>query len=499
MVTPLGRRAGCGRHVATLLWAGAMLLTAPPTPAATHLIRPDGTGDFPTIQAGLDGMADGDTLLLADGVFSGIGNRDLQAPLAIIHAQHADPTRCAVDLGGFPLGDITYGCEFRNIEFRDGGKLNADYYAIVMFSGCRFVNPSGVASAMESHLTLADCEIVGGNSGSYGLGSGESVELVRCQVSEHQGTYLFKGFNLDASDCIFERNTCTANLLLGDPWMDMSPGLDVEHCRFYDNAAGEGMLHSRYGFLHAVECTFARNVGSSVMALVWDGSYDIPTRIERCTLAENQGASEITLVREYGSDTSIDLLLDHSILAFREGGYAVACIGEDIVTAASCCDIFGNEGGDWVDCIAEHYGINGNISLDPRFCGGTDGYRLQEDSPGAPGATCAERMGAWPVGCPSDVPPASDVGGAPLLVLRPSPSLGRVCFQGSVAGEALTIEIFDTAGRGVRVLHGNGGVEQRTLTWDGRRADGSAAPAGAYLYRARSITREQRGHIILAR
>ena len=41
------------------------------------IIRPDGLGDYPTIQAGVDAAAPGDTLLLEDGLFTGAGNRDI--------------------------------------------------------------------------------------------------------------------------------------------------------------------------------------------------------------------------------------------------------------------------------------------------------------------------------------------------------------------------------------------------------------------------------------
>jgi hypothetical protein len=51
----------------------------------------------------------------------------------------------------------------------------------------------------------------------------------------------------------------------------------------------------------------------------------------------------------------------------------------------ACCNVFGNEGGDWEGCISAQYGANGNISADPLFCDLTGGdYGLCEDSPCAP-------------------------------------------------------------------------------------------------------------------
>ena len=47
--------------------------------AAIHRVRADGTSDRPTIQAAINVAADGDTVLLDCGVYSGLGNRDIDA------------------------------------------------------------------------------------------------------------------------------------------------------------------------------------------------------------------------------------------------------------------------------------------------------------------------------------------------------------------------------------------------------------------------------------
>jgi len=71
--------------------------------------------------------------------------------------------------------------------------------------------------------------------------------------------------------------------------------------------------------------------------------------------------------------------------------------------ALSCCDIWGNAGGDWVPGIAGQYGVNGNISEDPQLCDPENGdFTLSESSPCAPftppNPEC-DLIGAWPVGC----------------------------------------------------------------------------------------------------
>ena len=52
----------------------------------------------------------------------------------------------------------------------------------------------------------------------------------------------------------------------------------------------------------------------------------------------------------------------------------------------SCCDVHGNAGGDWVGCIADQDGINGNFSADPLCCNDEGGdFTLRSDSPCLPG------------------------------------------------------------------------------------------------------------------
>ena len=60
-----------------ILLAGMTLLLISVAAAETYVVKPDGTGDFPTIQAAIDAAYHGDVIELTDGVFTGDGNRDL--------------------------------------------------------------------------------------------------------------------------------------------------------------------------------------------------------------------------------------------------------------------------------------------------------------------------------------------------------------------------------------------------------------------------------------
>jgi len=96
-------------------------------------------------------------------------------------------------------------------------------------------------------------------------------------------------------------------------------------------------------------------------------------------------------------------VIENSILAFGTSGSAVRCWSSLYVPAFSCCDIYGNAGGDWDGNIANQLGANGNICADPLFCDRQGGdYRLQAGSPCAPWSPPnpeCDLIGAYPVGC----------------------------------------------------------------------------------------------------
>lgn len=70
----------------------------------------------------------------------------------------------------------------------------------------------------------------------------------------------------------------------------------------------------------------------------------------------------------------------------------------------TACNVYGNGGGDWVDCIAGQSSSNGNFSADPLFCRAEFGdLTLHEDSPCLPGNHPQGGdwglIGAWDLGC----------------------------------------------------------------------------------------------------
>ena len=90
------------RSAEVLLLCLAIAFCAPPSAAETHVLHPDGSGDFPTIQAALDASVDGDVIELTAGDYRGDGNRDIDflGRAVTIRSQGADPASCVIDCQG---------------------------------------------------------------------------------------------------------------------------------------------------------------------------------------------------------------------------------------------------------------------------------------------------------------------------------------------------------------------------------------------------------------
>jgi hypothetical protein len=76
-----------------------LLLCWMPALATTIVVRPDSSGDYPTIQAAITAAADGDTVELSTGVFAGDGNRniDFLGKAITVRSRSGDPNSCIID------------------------------------------------------------------------------------------------------------------------------------------------------------------------------------------------------------------------------------------------------------------------------------------------------------------------------------------------------------------------------------------------------------------
>ncbi len=374
--------------------------------ANVYLVRPDGTGDYPTIQAAVNAAASGDIIELADGVFTGNGNRDLDfAGKAItVRSQSGDPAVCIIDCQGsqtdqhrgfhFHSGEgpdsVLTGVTITNGHLGQGypGDVGAGVYCEwasptithCVFRSNRAVGGAGLAS-YESASTVVDC-VFDSNSSVPGIGGGvacitaEDAKFVNCTFLNNGASGSGGGLSANDGGVV-----TVSNCMFSGNWSNQYGG-GMELCSFVATVSG---------------CTFEDNLvladsgGGGGVACTWTVD---PVTLTNCTFSGNWAPFGAGV---YCAET-VSLVVEQTIIAFGTPGEAVYCVPGAGATL-TCCDVYGNGGGDWVGCLAGQNGVRGNIALDPLFCADGD-LRLHPNSPCAPDYNPAcGLIGAWPVGC----------------------------------------------------------------------------------------------------
>jgi len=448
-----------GVSVLCICW---ILLTCPAGFAATWRVPLQ----CPTIQAGIDSASAGDTVLVACGTYyehdivmkSGISLcsetghwgcvtidaeengrvmflEDLEGPEII---EGFTLTGGKVDASSLPpykgAGLCCYNsspsvryCKFAENTaggtYGSGGGMACHEGSRPSLHGCLFsdngaVDGGGLACYGISSAVLVECSFEGNHVG-HPLGGGGaamcciggSAMLTDCTFLNNVnsggdgGGVLCWSVQLSLTRCFFSDN--------GDPYGDNWFGgaiscyecsLDVSDCVLLDNSAGRGggmQCESCSGSFDG--CVFAGNVASGGG---WEGGggamycRSSSLTVTGCTLYANSSPSWTSGIScEYGTS----LVAEECIIASGVGVTTLWCYWDSQMTL-TCCNVYGNQGGDWAHCVADQYGINGNISADPFFCDPeNDDFTIAEDSPCAagnhPDGYPCSLIGALDVGC----------------------------------------------------------------------------------------------------
>jgi hypothetical protein len=268
----------------------------------------------------------------------------------------------------------------------------------------------------------------------------------------------------------------------------------LTRCEFLDNTAvgrGGGASSAFHATPIFDYCLFAGNSvtgadayhGGAAVAVIYNNA---SAELNNCTFSADSAAGAGGIVF---CASSCSASLDKCIMAFGRGGGAVYWDGTGTEPALTCCDLYGNVGGDWVGAIADQYGLSGNISEDPLFCNAAaSNFYLQSDSPCLDTDWCGT-MGVFGE-CPSSPASVDDVRGDELAgfrvyAARPSPFRGstRIGFV-LPAADWVSVAVFDVRGALVAMLADEqmAGSNQ-TVIWDGVDSRGNEVAAGTYFAR----------------
>jgi hypothetical protein len=431
-----------------------MLLCYSSPLARTWYVKPDGTGDVPTIQAAVDSAAaQGDTVLLANGTFMGEGNYEVdcfdKAPAII--SESGNPELCIIDCGTPPACNAALvGIYFREsvhgsprlegVTVRDGcGGVVCKAGSAPVISNCIFrdnlcrgceigYQGAGMRCFADSRPTIINCLFVDnaadGGGGLCTKGSSPTlngVTFLNNGASGGGGMLAEGGGFARLTDCTFSGNRVGS--LFGSRnsggGLCIRASAELVNCTFVDNVSydepGGGLCfkpHDGSEHLSLAGCTFVNNRvdpwewwegGGGGMA-TWSWGEIANVSITGCTFAGNavyksfHGGGGLAFLGD------ANVVMQNTLIAFNDSGGAVYCSGANNLTLI-CCDVYGNVGGDWTGCIAGLAGINNNFSADPRFCDTLSrDFRVEDCSPCLPGNhpnghECGGIVGAHGSGC----------------------------------------------------------------------------------------------------
>jgi hypothetical protein len=430
---------------ASLLITAALLCLPLSARAATWYVTQAGTGDATTIQAGIDLASTGDTVLVAPGIYTDtlhvtiqgvekVANVHLTKEIALI--AEGDTTDTIID---GPDSDVALFIEgVGSSGLIEGFRIQTTFRAFACVSAAgspdpppEYAPPSGYRAGIwceDASLTLRACAIEG---------HGVCAELYRSPMTMTDCLigWSFWGVRLfEDSDATIEHSRaqwlaeafeCTASAPVivdneiggfggqmctgvdcnqdGDAYIARNTFRDVQYQTIIVGPAAPIIEDNL--FINGSTAIFvAAGVHVPVVRnnIFYDhGGWIIEVWTSAPVIESN------TIDYAPGSNTrAIELqgaspLIRNNIISRVSAG--VSCILGASPTI-ECNDIFDTDYPYHNECT-DQTGINGNISVDPEFCGAWDtiDYRLQSDSPCAPGNhpdgyDCGQ-IGAKGVGC----------------------------------------------------------------------------------------------------
>jgi len=399
-------------------------------------VKPDGTGDAPTIQAAIR-SAEGrmDTVRVAAGVYYEYDISIIMGELTIVSTTgQAD---CVTIDGGqlgtvFDIGrSVNAPCIIKGFTITGGVRSGLIIYEdsspnLINLSIENNFSPGdggGIYLDQRASATLTNVTFVNNSATSEGsamyLSSYSSAVLSGCHFYDHAGN---RGavHMCDLSSASFSATEFAWNASAVQA--DGRTTAEFYDCRFYENSIA---IYTYGGSVTCSTCVFLSN-GRGVTVDGWGPSQSTWTNsvfaqnrgpamelwenaslVQNCTFVQNSSGITIANMEYAGGPVTIE----RSIIAYNAPGEAVVCIDADSTDIAmSCCDVFGNAQDYWATCIEAETWDETNFSACPSFClwdiiayDSRLSYELCDHSPCLPGrhphrADCG-LIGALGLGC----------------------------------------------------------------------------------------------------
>ena len=308
----------------------ALIMASLNANAVTLIAYPDGSGEYPTIQTTVNAANDGDTVLLADGVFHGRGNYDVRflGKAIVISSLSGIAENCVIDVEGLENGIAERGFIFDNNE-----------------------GPNSI---------LQNITIIHGSADAP------------CPECEGGGINIIGG-SPTIRNMIFRENYAATGAAISCS-IHASP--TFEHCTIIENTGFEAAIAALDSCnLNINDCLISDNIME-----LRGGGFSIQD-YSTATITNSTITNNYAILGAGLSAWNANYIVSNSIISFNGGGASISD-NEDSDFQFRYSDIFGNTEGDWIDSIAGQLGNDGNINSNPLYIDTTICcYYLQSGSP----------------------------------------------------------------------------------------------------------------------
>jgi len=378
--------------------------------------------EYPTIQAAIDAATEGDLVLIADGTYTGLGNRglDFKGKPITVRSENG-PENCVID------------CENsgRGFYFHNGESETSAIIGLTIRNANSQYTPDssygGGIYCYESSPLIRDCVITRNTAEHSGGGiacRSASPFIINCTITQNTfispfGLHGGGGVACDAADPIISGCRILENVGSdgGGVWLINGASPTIKDCVIGGNSAGTGGGVGGYGNPTIISCIIAGNVANEVGGGIAVGSSS-QASILNCLLSQNSASARGGGLGVLGGTVTVTncTFTDN----FSKVGGAVQCYYDSHVVLANCilwndtasygselsawgsgssstiltvqnCDITGGRDAVHGDPSLFIWG-EGNIDADPRFVDpdGPDdylyswqdnNYQLEDDSP----------------------------------------------------------------------------------------------------------------------
>lgn len=320
----------------------ATVATSVLAPAQADVLR--APGDFGTIQAAIDASVDGDEVVIADGVYTGEGNRNLDfGGRAITVRSENGPESCILDCDDADRA--------RGFRFHSGESFTSVLQGISIING---VPPRGQ----------------GANGGAIWI-DGASPTILNCRISDCMSFVRGGGVAVTSGsplfrDCLFNQNFASETNGNGGGAVYSEGNPRFLDCTFTDNYGGSfgGAIFSSAGTLELTGCTFVANESLS------RGGGAVATRdafFNRCAFIDNRNGESGGAIRHEVGDL---VVLDSVFLGNLSGNLGAGIYSSGRSSYVANCTFkdqwVGGSGGGYY-CRLEGIHIIDNCTFDKGF------------------------------------------------------------------------------------------------------------------------------------